>query len=185
MCERALELIPAYQEYHLVQLIINKLQGHAYAAVEGTEYQTVRDLTRRLRSIFGPNKSTDQYRGELANIYMMPNENVLDYVERIKELRTAIIDGETDRSGYIDQTLKDNIERNVSDSFVNGLPSDLLLRVKLESRYSTFEDRIESAVQLSKTLEAENARKRTSTNYKTNFVLINSTRVFFNKCYPV
>jgi len=57
ICERALELIPQYYEYHLVQLIIIKLQGHAYAAVEGHEYATVLELTRRLKKIFGPNKS--------------------------------------------------------------------------------------------------------------------------------
>lgn len=166
MCERALTLIPQYHEYHLVQLIINKLYGHAYAAIEGTEYGTVFDLTRRLRKIFGPNKSTDQYRGELANIYMKPNENILDYVERVKELRTSILDGETTESGFIDGTLKDSIEASARDSFVNGLPSDLLIRVKLE-RYYTLEDAIISAIQLSKTLEAENLRKR-GTVYKPN-----------------
>lgn len=64
MCERAFELIPQYQEYHLTQLINNKLQGHAYIAVEGSEFNSLLELTRRLKKIFGPNKSTDQYRGE-------------------------------------------------------------------------------------------------------------------------
>jgi len=58
LCERALNLIPQSHEYHLAQLIINKLHGHAYAAVEGSEYSTIFELTRRLRKIFGPNKST-------------------------------------------------------------------------------------------------------------------------------
>jgi len=168
MCERALELIPGYQEYHLVQLIINKLQGHAYAAIEGTEYETVFDLTRRLKRIFGPNKSVDQYRGELANIYMKPNESIFDYIERVKELRAAILDGETNTIGFIDQITKDNIEHSVTTSFINGLPSDLLIRVKLE-RSQSFEDAFVSAIQLSKTLEAENARKRTVPSYKSNF----------------
>jgi len=58
------------QEHYLVQLIINKLQGHAYTAIEGTDFQTVGELTRQLKKIFGPNKSLNQYRGELGNIYM-------------------------------------------------------------------------------------------------------------------
>lgn len=167
MCERALEMIPQYQEYHLVQLIINKLQGHAYAAIEGTEYTTVFELTRRLKRIFGSNKTVDQYRGELANIYMKPNENIFDYIERVKELRAAIIDGETNTTGYIDEITKDNIEHTVTTSFINGLPSDLLIRVKLE-RSHTFEDAFITAIQLSKTLEAENARKRITPSYKSN-----------------
>jgi len=150
-----------------VQLIINKLQGHAYAAIEGTEYETIFELTRRLKRIFGPNKSVDQYRGELANIYMKPNESIFDYIERVKELRAAIIDGETNTTGFIDEITKDNIEHSVTTSFINGLPSDLLIRVKLERSHS-FEDAFISAIQLSKTLEAENARKRTMPSYKSN-----------------
>lgn len=160
ICERALELIPQYHEYHLVQLIINKLQGHAYSAVEGVEFHSVFELTRRLKKIFGPNKSTDQYRGELANIYMKPGEDIFDYVARVKELCSIIIDCETDMTGYISEETRDQINHTAMTSFVNGLPSDLLIRVKLEGCHS-FEDSIATAIQLSKTIEAENARKRT------------------------
>ena len=159
MCERALKLIPANQEYHLVQLILNKLQGHAYAAVEGSENTTVHELTKRLRRIFGPNKSTDQYRGELANVYMKSNENLFDYIQRVKELQTAILDGESTEHGFIDSASRAAIEYTTMESFVNGLPSDLLIRVKLEKCY-TLEGTIMTTVQLSKQLEAESLRKR-------------------------
>lgn len=111
MCERALQLIPQYHEFHLVQLIINKLHGHAYAAVERYEYPRIFYLTKRLKQIFGPNKSTDQYRGELANIYMKPNEHILDYAGRVKELENCIIDGEMGPSGYIEDTTRQLIEK--------------------------------------------------------------------------
>jgi len=90
ICERALDLISAYHEYHLVQLIINKLQGHAYSAIEGVECHSVFELTKRLKLIFGPNKSVDQYRGELANIYMKQNENIFDYISRVQEIRCYV-----------------------------------------------------------------------------------------------
>lgn len=159
ICERAPELTPQYHEYHLVQLVINKLEGHAYAVMEGIEFNSLFELTRRSKKIFGPNKSVDQYRGELANIFMKPNENIFDYIIRIQELRTAIVDGETSAIGYIDKNVKDNIEQTVTTSFINGLPSDLLVSVKLEQCY-TFEDCMITAIQLLKTIEAENARKR-------------------------
>ncbi|XP_011860867.1 PREDICTED: uncharacterized protein LOC105558005 [Vollenhovia emeryi] len=148
-----------YQEYHLVQLIINKLQGHAYSAIEGTQPLSVLELTRRLKRIFGPNKSVDQYRGELANVFMKSNENIFDYVARVQELRTSIIDGETDSVGYIESSRKKEIEDTVMNSFVNGLPSELLIRVKIEN-CDILEESIETAIQLSKTIEAERARKR-------------------------
>jgi len=97
---------------------------------------------------------------------MKSNENLLDYVERVKELRTFILEGETTASGFIDDTVKENIEISARGSFVNGLPSDLLIRVKLE-RFYALEDAIVIAMQLSKTLEAEKLRQR-GTSYKTN-----------------
>lgn len=93
MCERAFNLISTDQEYLLVQLIINT-QEHAYQAVEGSEMYFVSLLIKRLKAIFSPNKSLDQYRSELANIYIRHNENILDYIARVKDLRTAIMEGE-------------------------------------------------------------------------------------------
>jgi len=91
---------------------------------------------------------------------MKQNENIFDYISRVQELRTAIIDGESDLSGNIGERRKDAIEATTMHSFVNGLPSDLLVRVKLEHP-RTFEESISTAIQLSKTIEAENIRKRT------------------------
>jgi len=53
------------------------------------------------------------------------------------------------------------IEYTAATSFVNGLPPDLLIRVKLEQRYS-LEANVVAAVQLSKTMEIKNARKRSA-----------------------
>ncbi|KOC63612.1 hypothetical protein WH47_02493 [Habropoda laboriosa] len=49
-------------------------------------------LCNRLKNIFGPRHTVDHYRGELTNIYQGINEHVLDYISRVKDLRTAIID---------------------------------------------------------------------------------------------
>lgn len=159
MCERTLDLVPSSQEQYLVQLIMNKLQGHAYQAVEGSQMLTVSDLTHKLKIIFGPNKSVDQYRGELGNAYMKPKESIFDYIGRIKDLKTAIVDGEISACNYYDDQLFDNIERSVIDSFVNGLPPDLLVRVKLEG-YNNLDEAIIKAIQVSKVLEAESLRQR-------------------------
>jgi len=162
ICERALHLIPSHQEHYLVQLIINKLQGHAYTAIEGTDFQTVGELTRQLKKIFGPNKSLNQYRGELGNIYMLPNEDIFTYIERIKELQTAIIDETIRIMGPLDEWTRFGIENDVLESFINGLPSELLIRVKLHGQNNTLDRAITTAIQLSKTLEAETRRKKST-----------------------
>ncbi|KAK2577708.1 hypothetical protein KPH14_007149, partial [Odynerus spinipes] len=61
-CERARDMISPASESALVSLIINKLQGHAFQAVEDAEIATVTQLIDRLKSIFAPRKSLDQYR---------------------------------------------------------------------------------------------------------------------------
>lgn len=161
MCERALRLIPPDQELFLVQLIIGKLQGHAYTAVDGSEFFTVNTLMRRLKDVFGPNKSLDQYRGELANTYMKYNESIFDYIERIKDLRTAIIDAEIAFQGYMSEIIAEQVDRTVLTSFINGLPSDLLIRVKLEG-YETLDDAFMKTIQIKKAMEVEALRQRPS-----------------------
>jgi len=160
ICERALKLIPPQQEPYLIQLIINKLQGHAYTAIEGMTFHTVSHMISHLKKIFGPNKSLNQYRGELGNLYMTPNEDIFNYVERAKNLRSAIIDGEIDMYGSLMPQDEDRVDHDVLESFINGLPSDLLVRVKLEGRTDTLDNAITSTIQLTKTLEAENKRKK-------------------------
>lgn len=168
ICERALKLISSHQEFYLVQLIINKLQGHAYTAVEGMQFHTVSELLRQLKRIFGPNKSLNQYRGELGNLYMLPNEDIFSYIERTKNLRTAITDGETALRGSLDEYDEYRIDNDILESFINGLSSDLLVRVKLEGRHETLDSAIASTIQLSKTLEAENRRRKPTFPVKTN-----------------
>lgn len=90
---------------------------------------------------------------------MKPHEDIFDYIERVKEPRTAILVGETTENGFLDPNVKDYVEHTTRESFVNGLPSDLLIRVKLERCY-TLEETI-MTIQLSKQLEAEALRKRT------------------------
>jgi len=166
ICERALKLIPPQQEPYLIQLVINKLQGHAYTAIEGMTFYTLPHMINHLKKIFGPNKSLNQYRGELGNLYMMPNEDIFNYVERAKNLHAAITDGEVDMYGSLSPQDEDRIDHDVLESFVNGLPSELLVRVKLEGRTDTLDNAITSTIQLTKTLEAENKRKKGS--YHTN-----------------
>lgn len=159
ICDRALKLISPHQEYHLVQLIINKLQGNALTAVDGVDFRHIASLTRHLRAIFGPNKSLNQYRGELGNLYMKPNEDIFAYVDRAKELRSAIIDGETLLYGGDDVNIQ-IIDADCRESFINGLPSDLLVRVRLQGTLYNLDEAITSAIQLHKTLEAESIRKK-------------------------
>lgn len=94
----------------------------------------------------------------------------------MQELRTAIIVGESDLSGNIGERNKNAIEATTLNSFINRLPSDLLVRVKLEHPRN-FEEGISTAIQLFKTIEAENVCKRTlfRPNFQSRADLPNNT----------
>ena len=93
-CRRAQEIIPPTAERNLTKLLINKLSKRAYYAVEDEPCDTVTELIDLLTGAFGSPKTLDQYRGELSTTYLRPNEHILDYISRIKDLRTAILDAE-------------------------------------------------------------------------------------------
>ncbi|XP_043604685.1 uncharacterized protein LOC122577439 isoform X2 [Bombus pyrosoma] len=76
-CERARNMIPKYQEPQLVKLLMNKLRGHVFLAVEDTKVVNLNDFGNKLKDMFGPEKTVNEYKGELATIYQRPEENRL------------------------------------------------------------------------------------------------------------
>lgn len=158
-CERARDLLAPSQESQLVQLIINKLEGDAYQVVEGNYYDSVTGLLDKLKTIFAPGKTVSQYRGELANIFKLPNETVLKYAGRIKDLRTAILDCYRRQKGNVDRIFSEEIDSEILEAFVNGLPSELITRIE-HRPVGNLDQAIEYAVKISRTLEAERAREK-------------------------
>lgn len=158
-CERARDLLSSVQEPQLVQFIINKLEGDAYQVVEGNVYTRVTDLLDKLKAIFAPNKSISQYRGELANTYKLPNETILRYAGRIKDLKFAILDGTRRQGKDISRAFSEEIDKEVLEAFINGLPSNIITRME-HRQILHLDDAIEWASKISKNLEVEKLRER-------------------------
>jgi hypothetical protein len=158
-CERARSMIPRHQEPQLVILLMNKLRGHAFLAVEDIEVVTLNDFGNKLKDMFGPGKTVNEYRGELRTIFQRPGENILDYIDRVRNLRLAIIDGERCQYGSISQDVQDTIDWNTRETFVKGLPNEVYLRVRL-SGYQSLEDAYRQAVKATRELKQVNDRMR-------------------------
>jgi hypothetical protein len=80
---------------------MNKLRGHAFLAVEDSDVVSLNDFGNKLKDMFGPGKTVNEYRGELGTVFQRPGENILDYIDRVRNLRVAIIDGERCQYGSI------------------------------------------------------------------------------------
>ncbi|XP_076230298.1 uncharacterized protein LOC143176704 [Nomia melanderi] len=150
-CRRAREIISPTAERSLTKLILTKLRGRAYAAVEDENPCTVSELCNRLKTIFGPRHSVDHYRGELANIYMRPNEHILDYIGRVKDLKSAI-------SGASRDTVPmREIDSLSIDSFISGLIPTLRTELRI-SRLHNLSDIFDEAINLYKQHEVDKER---------------------------
>lgn len=133
-CNRAKEIIPPSSERNLVRLLCNKLKGRALVAVEDEPCHNVEQLIDLLTIAFGSRKNLDQYRGELSNIYMRPNEHIMDYIRKVKDLRSNIVEEERRKYGNRGTILMEDTDKFVATSFCEGLPSEYRLQFSLSAR---------------------------------------------------
>jgi len=159
-CKRAKESIPLVDEAHLVGLLRNKLTHHAYLAVEDEIHPTVDKFLDTLKRTFGPGRSANYYRGQLSIAYKKPAEHILDYIGRIKDLRTSIIEGDqTNLDRPLTESEISSIDSFALEAFYEGLPRECRVELRAEG-YSNLADACTKVIVISKRLEREDARDR-------------------------
>ncbi|KAL6440858.1 hypothetical protein ACFW04_003348 [Cataglyphis niger] len=142
--------IPNYDDYKISILQFTRAcesARDAYQVIEGKTYTNITDLLDKLKFIFASFKSAAQYRGELANTYKLPNKTILKYAERVKDLKTAILDGHRCQG------------KKVLEAFINGLPSEIITRIEYRQPTS-LDEAIEWAVNIFNSIEMEKQRER-------------------------
>lgn len=159
-CRRARELIPPHSEHNLTKLLINKLRGRAYYAVEDEPCDTVAQLVDLLNGAFGSPQTIDQYRGELSAIYLKPHEHVLDYISRVKDLRTTILDTERRLQGQLNLHFLAEIDQLTSRSFCDGLPLEFRLQMRTD-KYMPHTEAFAIAKTIAKRQELDKLRYET------------------------
>lgn len=156
-CRRAREIVPSSSERNLTKLLINKLRGRAYSAVEDEPCENVTQLIDLLNIAFGSPKTIDQYRGELSTIHLRPREHILDYITRVKDLRTAILDEERRETGYLTERTMIEIDGLTARSFCDGLPLEYRLQMD-HSLHTTPSEAFAKAKAIAKRQELDKLR---------------------------
>lgn len=156
-CRRAKEVVPSRCEFNLTKLLINKLRGRAYYAVEDETCGTVTQLIDLLTAAFGHSKTLDQYQGELGSIYLRPKEHIIDYISRVKELRSAILDCYRRQHYEIDNATVVSVNKLVVRSFCEGLPLEYRLQIRA-SDFGTPQTVFSEAVRIAKRQEIDKQR---------------------------
>ncbi|KAI4488732.1 hypothetical protein M0802_011342 [Mischocyttarus mexicanus] len=102
-CRRAFDSLPfgytSDTEASLTRLLLSKLSGHAYFAVENLKVNRVEILIDRLKETFLSSHDANYYRGQLATERLKSGEHVLEYVSRMRELTQSVMDEENKNLG--------------------------------------------------------------------------------------
>lgn len=163
-CRRARDIIPISGERNLTKLLINKLSKRAYYAVEDEPCNSVTDLIDLLTDAFGTAKTLDQYRGELSIIYLKSGEHILDYISRVKDLRTAILDADRHERGETDNHFIASTNGLTARSFYEGLPLEYRLQIN-PTTHPQYTDMFAAAKAIAKRQELDKQRLEPRTRY--------------------
>ncbi|KAF7379261.1 hypothetical protein HZH68_017106 [Vespula germanica] len=123
-CKRARELILFNAEETATRLIIKKLRGQVYSIVKDYNIYSI----DRLCDILWENLCT-QYKVELSNIYMDQDEHILEFIDRVKDLRQVICNEERYKSHELTEEKRKKIDEFILISFCHGLPLEYRLKI--------------------------------------------------------
>ncbi|KAI4472491.1 hypothetical protein M0802_016771 [Mischocyttarus mexicanus] len=166
-CRRAFESLPfgytSETEASLTRLLLSKLSGHAYFAVENLKITRVEVLIDRLKETFLPSHDVNYYRGQLATERLKSGEHVLEYVSRMRELTQSVMDEESKNLGQLTYSQERKIENEGLDAFSKGLPRDYRMLMRFEN-YDNFDQALTCLVKVDKQLR-EDDRKFSSDSH--------------------
>lgn len=155
-CRRARDALSPHQEADLVKAVRTKIFGRAYCIIEEERFSKINDLLDSLKTKLHPLKSSYYYRGLLSDIFKNSAEHIIDYIQRVKDLKISIQDAERQEGRALDP----HIDNFTLDCFVNGLPSTMKILLKFKG-YINLTDAYNSAIIISNEMEQENSRTKT------------------------
>ncbi|KAI4477334.1 hypothetical protein M0802_014745 [Mischocyttarus mexicanus] len=160
-CRRAFESLPfgytSDTEASLTRLLLSKLSGHAYFAVENLKITRVEVLIDRLKETFLPSHDGNYYRGQLATERLKSGEHVLEYVSRMRELTQSVMDEESKNLGQLTYSQERKIENERLDAFSKGLPRDYRMLMRFEN-YDNFDQALTCLVKVDKQLREDDRK---------------------------
>lgn len=162
-CRRAVSSVPPNLEPHLVALFKNKFSDHTYTAVESIHFENMRDLSDRLKQIFAPTETLNHLRGKLDAAKRYQKETMLTYVNRILDLRDAMLDRKRyNRGEELSRQEIEEIEDEVMEGFLDGLDPELRLRMR-DTQGRPLSMIIDEAIAVEKQMERDVAKHGSQT----------------------
>ena len=157
-CYEALSMLTPNAEGNLVKLIRTRLTGEAHRIIKGQSYDKISELITALKSVYAPIESVNQIRGELGRIYQRDTEDVITFVNRVRDIGDRILDAHrTVHDGQIDVTFRSATEEDVKEGILQGLKPEIEQRL---GDVETLSEVCEKAIRIERLLSGQAERRR-------------------------
>ncbi|CAK9813726.1 hypothetical protein ANTPLA_LOCUS7954 [Anthophora plagiata] len=151
--EDGLTLIPRDTEPEYLAMVYTKLTGAARTRVQGKSFANVPELLKFLKKCFAPGRDLAYLQGEISRLKIRADESLSKYINRVSNLvhstRTAI----RDRYGNFNETIIQEMEKDVLKNFLDGLPDRIAWRTStLDKKIETLDDAFDAVLQVDQRL---------------------------------
>lgn len=125
-CEEARLMLPPESESSLAKLICTRLTGEARRSSYGQRFNNVNDVITFFEEIYAPSKTLHQLYGELGGVYQFVDEDVITYLNRVRDIGKQIADAyRLEHNGIIDDAYAVQSERDLTRYFIRGLKQEI------------------------------------------------------------
>ncbi|CAK9834602.1 Retrovirus-related Pol polyprotein from transposon 17.6, partial [Anthophora retusa] len=151
--EDGLALIPRDTEPEYLAMVYTKLTGAARTRIQGKSFTNVPEFLKFLKKCFAPGRDLAFLQGEISRLKIRADESLNKYISRVSSLvhstRTAI----RDRYGSTNETIIREMEKDVLENFLDGLPDRIAWRTStLDVKIQTLEDAFDAVLQVDQRL---------------------------------
>ncbi|CAK9834654.1 Retrovirus-related Pol polyprotein from transposon 17.6 [Anthophora retusa] len=151
--EDGLALIPRDTEPEYLAMVYTKLTGAARIRIQGKSFTNVPEFLKFLKKCFAPGRDLAFLQGEISRLKIRADESLNKYISRVSSLvhstRTAI----RDRYGNTNETIIREMEKDVLENFLDGLPDRIAWRTStLDVKIQTLEDAFDAVLQVDQRL---------------------------------
>ena len=149
-CEEAKLMLPNEAESQFVKILRTRIVGEARRTISDKNFETVAELIKYLKQIYGGSKNMYQLQGELGSTYQRDKEDVITYANRVKLLGRQILEAYRS-SGHENKDIKTAIETDMCKCFIRGLKPEIEQRL---NRNQEVHAAITDALRIEKELRA-------------------------------
>jgi len=181
-CEEAKSMLPDETESQFTKIIRTRIVGEARRTIQGEDFDSVAQLTKYLKQIYGPSKNVYQLQGELGSIYQKNEEDVVTYANRVKILGKQILEAyKVSGNSLPGQNIKASLEKDMCKCFIRGLKPEIEQRI---ARDLDVQGTVADALRIERELRSiSDLRQGQGTSNKTSST--NNSQEICQICYKI